>query len=82
MIKGTIAINDFYGRIESISAPLQNGSIIVNKSSGQQFIVVGANYVANGFYAKLLVYTIQRKGGVFLRKVDNGTIKKYYWRVV
>ena len=82
MIKGTIAINDFYGRIVSIDGILQNGDIVVNKSTGQQFVVIGANYVKSGFYAHLLVYSIKRKNGTYVRMIDNGAIKKYYWKAV
>ena len=82
MIKGTINIPDYYGKIESIESHLQNGAIVVNKSSGQRFIVIGANYVTTGFYAKILVYKIQRKGGTYIRQIDSVLLKKYYWKAV
>ena len=82
MIKGTINTQDFYGKIESIESTLPVGSVLVNKASGQRFIVESTNQLVTGFYAKVTMYSVRRIAGTYTRFIDSNLLKKLYWKVV
>lgn len=82
MLKGTINTPDFYGRIESIEKTLSVGTILVNKASGQKFIIESVSKMVTGFYAKLTMYSIRRTNGTYTRFIDSDILKKRYWKVV